>query len=164
MEQQTPLLEAETPLLNAPLPKKGNTYLMLAPLFLLIFSFGISSVAIQQWLLLHVCRHVNYNSTDYFPGMFSFYNATSDLGWEECRQIVPVQSTTARLQILMSLATSIPALFMAPVFTSLSDSFGRRFLLVLTSVSMSSFLASMLIIDFLDLGLWVLVLGHGILF
>ena len=92
---------------------------IIIPLFLVVLSFSISLVPFEQWLLLYVCQSSPSNSKD----------------WDYCTSNVSVQRETSLWTIYFSLCSNIPSIFVTPLLGGLSDSIGRKPILLLTVAS-----------------------------
>ena len=115
--EQEPLLEEVIPdSTTVPKQDTNSPVLLLPALFLHILAFSQIINVTQQWLLLYICQE-NYGS--------------STITWEECRVLPNVQSATAKWEMTFALLANIPSLLSVPLLGKLSDSTGRKPIMLL---------------------------------
>ncbi|TPX65746.1 hypothetical protein SpCBS45565_g04955 [Spizellomyces sp. 'palustris'] len=135
------------------------------PLVGTVFSYSISLVPIQQFMLMYLCgRYLAVKEGQAGTaalGSLISNDSINDLpSFAKCREIPDVQALAAKWQMILTLSTSVPALLATPLIGALSDRAGRRpvFFLPILSGLIGS-LAILAVAQF-DFGLWILILVH----
>ncbi|KAL2914999.1 hypothetical protein HK105_205543 [Polyrhizophydium stewartii] len=96
----------------------------------------------------------------FLPGFTDSPVTFIDADWPTCSANPEIQALTARWGMALSLSSSLPALLAGPIYGALSDSWGRRFLMILPIVGSALNFLSYLVVSRHSVGLWFLVVVH----
>jgi MFS family permease len=163
--ESTPLLDEETAPQSPQTPQSApqstlSPYSICIPIFISVFSVSLSIVSTQQWLLLFLCSRYDPEGT--WISLITSAEMRRDPTWETCRVDTGVQALTAKWNMLLSLCTNLPALFSGPVWGALSDTIGRKPILVISPIGAVLNILAIFLISYFNFGLWAIVLSHCI--
>ncbi|KAI8917331.1 major facilitator superfamily domain-containing protein [Entophlyctis helioformis] len=161
--------------------RRPSPYHACVPLFLHVFAVSLAIVPLQQWMILYLCRRFPQQhqqllpaagqwldlpvetappTSAFLPGLFHTPAVFSDADWPTCSANAAVQALAARWSMVLSLCTSTPALIAGPCFGALSDSWGRKFIIIMPIIGSALNFVSILSVSNLGLGLWALIVVH----
>ena len=115
---------------------------LLASFFIIILAEQISTTPRQQWLVTYQCNASEKPSQESL--------------WDYCRQSHQNQARVSSWDLSFSLAFHIASILAAPVFAALSNSIGRRPILLLTLISFLLKNLGVFIVSKFNTSLWVL--------
>ncbi|CAO3702380.1 unnamed protein product [Rhizopus stolonifer] len=121
LEENTPLLFSGQIKPNKPLEEKPSIWYIIAPVFVIAFSYAASMAPTIEALSLIFC-YKYYLAQD---------NNADNIPWDHCN-IPEVQALVSRAQSIITFLAYGSTLLLAGYYGSLSDRKGRRFVLVIS--------------------------------
>lgn len=142
--------------------KKVWPYSICIPLGIYILCVAMVVGVLPQWMLLYLCSRFstaapNDFSLSYLPGFFHTPIINPEPVWETCSALPEIQAMSAKWTMVIGLCTKIPSLILGPFYGALSDSIGRKPMILLAMNCVLIFFSAYLSIAIFDFGLWMLL-------
>ena len=137
---------------------KGITLLCLV-IYLMVQPGGILSYIINEWTQFTVKKEYFINST---ISTSTDSCKTSNHSSGAYRNLTKVQEVSAKWLMLNSLAETIPGFFTCLVLSPLTDTYGRRFLIILTLFGVFIKYAAACVIIYTEQHFWYMVAANGL--
>ena len=128
-------------------------------IYLMVQPGGILSYIINEWTQFTVKKEYFINTT---ISTSTDSCKTSNHSSGVYRNLTKVQEVSAKWLMLNSLAETIPGFFTCLVLSPLTDTYGRRFLIILTLFGVFSKYAAACVIIYTDQHFWYMVAANGL--